>query len=118
MCALSPTISSFLEVILPLNFPSMRIVSSNSSSPLKEEPRSRKPLRSPDLFFTGLSPSAHQFIDEPNQFIFAGVAHVDHAAAPFSIDLNFASQSSLQSLFRVAGEYVLFLFRLGRRFGR
>src|SRR3954468_9751754 len=61
MLALSPTISSFFETILPLNRPSMRIVSSNSSSPLNTAPLSRNPLSSPLLLpFIVASPSNHQ----------------------------------------------------------
>src|ERR1700674_4557521 len=59
--ALSPTINSFFETILPLNRPSMRIVSSNSSSPLNTAPLSRNPLSSPLLLpFIVASRSNHQ----------------------------------------------------------
>src|SRR3954447_6991374 len=114
ICALSPTISSFLVMILPLKRPSMRIVSSNSSSPRNDEPRSRKPFSSPLLFFISppvLPSPSHQFIDDANQFVFAAVADVNHSSAPPAIDLYFCSQSSLQFVFRVAREDVLlFLF--------
>src|SRR5438034_155940 len=117
ICAVSPTMSSFFERIFPLNFPSMRIVSSNSSSPLKEEPRSRKPLSSPDFLFITFSaecriqnafcissPSPHQIIDHANQLVLTPESYVNHPAAPPPVDVHFRPQSPLQLLLRVARE--------------
>src|ERR1043166_3994013 len=108
-------------MILPLKRPSMRIVSSNSSSPRNDDPRSRKPFSSPLLFFISppiLSPSPHQFIDHANELVFAAVADVDHATAAPAVDFYFRSQSPLKLLLRVAREDVFFFFLLLRRFRR
>src|SRR5258708_1948480 len=107
-------------MILPLKRPSMRIVSSNSSSPRNDEPRSRKPFSSPLLFFISpmpfsgrretsantivaamtaaatamsvpLTTSPHQLVDDANQLVLTSVADVDHAAAPSAVDFNFRS---------------------------
>src|SRR5437764_921312 len=133
MCALSPTISSFFETILPLKRPSMRMVSSNSSSPLNDEPWSRKPFNSPPFLLFMLSPcwpfavgrwpfitppptancqrstspAPHQILHHPNQLILAAELYANHAPPPLPIDGNFRSQSSLQLLLSVAREDVL-----------
>src|SRR5438874_12053222 len=72
------------------------ILSSNSSSPRNDEPRSRKPFSSPLLFFISppilpplLSSASHQFIDDANQFIFAAVADVNDSSAPPAVNFNF-----------------------------
>ena len=83
-----------LVTILPLKRPSMRIVSSNSSSPRNDEPRSRKPFSSPLLFFISppiLPSPSHQFVDDANQFVFAAVADVDHSSSASAVDLDFGS---------------------------
>src|SRR5216684_2651209 len=65
-----------------------------------------------------LTASPHQFVDDTNQFLFAAIPDVDHAAAPPAVDLHFCAQSPLELVFRVAREDVFFLLFLLRRLGR
>src|SRR2546430_17470482 len=115
MVALSPTISSFFDTILPVKRPSMRIVSSNSNSPLNTAPLSRNPFSSPLPFFIVASRSNHQKCAS-NHPRWRSECESRLPAAP--IDFHFRSQRLGEFFLGVAREDILRFFSLGTFCGR
>src|SRR5262245_44642009 len=109
----SPRISSLPEGILPSNFPSIRKVSSNVSSPFRWLPRSRNPLSvapSPRGFmrapFGSLPLVLHHALEEPDQLLLGPEEELDPPPPPAADDPDLRLKAAGQFLLGVACERV------------